>query len=131
MQRSDNFTNLAQTTAPAMTISDEACMLLDKTSVKLEESKDASGVNWCIRKELIDALACLDQLEKAVTGVHTPTSTIFDKQEDGETLCFKQQEVGRYSIDKIRPNPSCQPHCSSNCPVKPPPINTTEGKNIE
>ena len=81
LQQSDNYTNLAQTTAPAMTISGEACMLLDKTSVMLAESKDASGVNWCIRKELINALACLDELEKAVTGVQTPTSTIFDKQE--------------------------------------------------
>ena len=52
-QHSDIHTNLAQTTAPAMPISDEACMLLDKTSVKSAESKDASGVNWCIRKELI------------------------------------------------------------------------------
>ena len=131
LQQSDNYTNLAQTTAPAMTISDEACMLLDKTSVMLAESKDASGVNWCIRKELINALACLDELEKAVTGVQTPTSTIFDKQEDGETFCFKQQEVDRYSIDKIRTNTSCQPYCSSNCTVKLSPISTSEEKNIE
>ena len=86
LQHSDIHTNFAQTTAPAMPISDEACVLLDKTSGKLAESKDDSSVNWCIRKELINALACLDELEKAVTGVHTPTSTICEKQEDGETV---------------------------------------------
>jgi len=131
LQHSDIHTNLAQTTAPAMPISDEACMLLDKTSVKLAESKDASGVNWCIRKELINALACLDELEKAVTGVHTPTSTTLDKQEDGETLCFKQQEVERYQIDRIRPNPSFQADCSSDCTVKLSPISTSEDKQSE
>ena len=131
LQHSDIHTNLAQTTAPAMPILDETCMLLDKTSVKLAESKDASGVNWCIRKELINALACLDELEKAVTGVHTPTSTTLDKQEDGETLCFKQQEVERYQIDKIRPNPSFQADCSSDCTVKLSPISTSEDKQSE
>ena len=132
LQHSDIQTNLAQTTATAiMPISDEACMLLDKTSVKLADSKDASSVNWCIRKELINALACLDQLEIAVTGVHTPTSTIFDNQEDGETLSFKQQEVERYQIDKISSNPSFQADYSSDCPVKVSPTSTSEAKHIE
>ena len=97
---------LAQTAAniieayPVITISNESCENHLKTLVDCPVKEDDNS-SRCIRNELIEALACLDQLEKEVTGVSTKSSTIkaYDQGKEEGVIVSERQDTTKCLTD--------------------------------
>jgi hypothetical protein len=75
-------------------ISDESCEHRRTTPVEYSTEQDDNNFSLCVRNELLDALACLDQLEKTITSVPTisPT-TACDQRKDKQFIDLEQQKL--------------------------------------
>ena len=75
-------------------ISDESCERPRRTPVKYSTEQDDDNISLCIRNELLDALACLDQLENTITSVPTISSTTAcDQRKEKQFIDTKQQKL--------------------------------------